>query len=276
MEKSTQRLNILNKINELEEKGLWHTDVEDDPVTKPLLPNKIDYLNKKLSSKILTFFANKAGTSFFEKLIKSNQLIIDNVIGIENFTAVSGGAIITSNHFNPCDNYAIWKAIKPHMKGKLFKVIKEGNYTNSPPPYGFIMRHCNTLPLSSNTQTMKKFLKSVNVLLNKGKKILIYPEQAMWWNYRKPRPFANGAFNLAVSNNVPIIPMFITMQNSDVLDGDGFPVQKYTIHIHPAIYPDKSLSKRESIEKLKNENYEFCKKTYEQVYNTPLVYNTKN
>lgn len=32
---------------------------------------------------------------------------------------------------------------------------------------------------------MKKFINSVDTILKKGDYILIYPEQSMWWNYRK-------------------------------------------------------------------------------------------
>ena len=56
MEKSPERLKILEKIDELEIAGKWDIDVEDDPVTYELLPNKVDYLNKKLSSKIFYNF----------------------------------------------------------------------------------------------------------------------------------------------------------------------------------------------------------------------------
>lgn len=274
MEKSKERLQILEKINELEKKKMFDVDVEDDPETIELKPNKVDYLNKKLKSKIATFFANIMGKRFFEKMIKSKQMIIKDVVGIENFERVNGGAIITCNHFNACDNYAVYKAIKPYLKGKkLYKVIREGNFTNFPNPIGFFFRHCNTLPLSSNMETMKNFMKAVNVLLKRGEKILIYPEQGMWWNYKKPRPCKNGAYNLAVINNVPIVPIFITMEDSDVIDKDGFFVQKYTVNIMPVIYPDKSLSKKDNIEFLKNENYRLCKDKYEEFYNIPLTYN---
>ena len=273
MEKSEHRLKIIEKIKDLERNEMWDRDVEDDPVTIELLPNKVDYLNKKLTSKIATFFANKAGTRFFEKMIKNKQFIIKDVVGIENFTKVESGAILTSNHFNPCDNYAIWRVIKPFMKRrKLYKVIREGNFTNSPPPYGFIMRHCNTLPLSSNTATMKLFMRATAELLKRGEKILVYPEQGMWWNYRKPRPMKEGAFRLAVNNNVPIIPIFIGMSDSDVLDGDGFFVQEYTIFILPAIYPKAELGKKENIEYMKNENYKLWVKTYEDFYKMKLTY----
>ena len=273
MEKSEGRLKILEKIKEFEKNQWWDRDVEDDPETIELLPNKVDYLNKKLSSKILTVFANWAGTRFFEKMLKNKQMIIKEIKGIENFLSVKGGAILTCNHFNACDNYAVWRAIKPYMKKKkLYKVIREGNFTNSPEPFGLIMRHCNTLPLSSNMDTMKKFMSATNELLTRGEKILVYPEQGMWWNYRKPRPMKDGAFKFAVSSGVPVIPVFITMEDSDVLDGDGFFVQAYTVNFLPPIYPDKNLSKKENIQNMKDENYNLWVKTYEDFYKTKLTY----
>lgn len=275
MEKSKAKLDILKRIDELERTRQWDVDSQDNPETIELLPNKIDYLNEKLSSKIATFFANNLGTRFFEKMLKNKQMIIKEIRGIENFLAVKDrGVIITCNHFNVCDNYAVWRAIKPYVgkKERLYKVIREGNYTNSPPPFGMILRHCNTLPLSSNKDTMKKFIRAINTLLKRGKKILIYPEQGMWWNYKKPRPFKNGAFRFAVSNNAPVLPFFITMEDSDVLDPDGFFVQSYTVNILPAIFPKDNLSKNENIEYLKEENYRVWKETYEDFYNKKLEY----
>jgi len=273
MEKSPHKIELLRRIAELEKNKQWDKDVEDDPETYPLMPDKIDYLNEKFSSKIKNKIANVAGSRFFDKMIAKRQLIIKEVRGIENFTAVKGGKIVTCNHFSVCDNYAVWVALRDFMGGKmLYKVIREGNYTNPPKPFGLFMRHCNTLPLSSQTATMKKFLKAVKVLLERGETILIYPEQSMWWNYRKPKPMQDGAFTLAVRNKTAVVPIFITMEDSDVLDGDGFFVQEYTINILPAIYPDESLSNSEAKEKMKKENYEAWVKVYEDFYKTPLVY----
>ncbi len=273
MEKSPHKLELLRRIAELEQKELWHLDVEDDPETYPLMPDQVDYLNEKLSSKIKNKIANIAGTRFFDKMIANRQLIIKEVRGIENFDAVEGGRIVTCNHFSVGDNYAVWVALRDHMDGKfLYKVIREGNYTNPPKPFGLFMRHCNTLPLSSQTSTMRKFLRAVKTLLARGETILIYPEQSMWWNYRKPKPMQDGAFTLAVQNKAPIVPIFITMEDSDVPDGDGFFVQEYTIHILPAIYPDQTLSNAEAREAMKQENYRAWVQVYEDFYGKPLVY----
>ena len=273
MERSPHKLELLKRIAELEKKELWHLDVEDDPETYPLMPDKVDYLNEKLSNKIKNKIANTFGTRFFEKMIADRQLIIKEVRGIENFASVKGGRIVTCNHFSIGDNYAVWTALRDHMDGKmLYKVIREGNYTNPPKPFGLFMRHCNTLPLSSVQATMVKFMRAFSELLKRGETILIYPEQGMWWNYRKPRPMQDGAFYLAVRNNTPIVPIFITMEDSDRLDGDGFPVQEYTVHILPAIYPDKDLSRNDAKNDMKNKNYASWVKTYEEFYKKPLEY----
>ncbi|MBO5148061.1 MAG: 1-acyl-sn-glycerol-3-phosphate acyltransferase, partial [Clostridia bacterium] len=100
------------------------------------------------------------------------------------------------------------------------------------------------------------------------------PEQGMWWNYKKPRPMQDGAFSLAVRTNAPVVPIFITMEDSDHFDGDGFAVQEYTLHILPAIYPDETLSRVEAKNDIKNKNYEAWVKTYEEFYGKTLEYST--
>lgn len=273
MDKSPDRLEVLARIDEKERLGQWHESVENDPEALELLPNKVDYLNKKITSKIKTFFANKMATEFYQNMINKGQMIIKEVVGIENFLDVKGGAILTCNHFNPCDNYAVWLAIKQYMgRKKLYKVIREGNYTNFPNPIGFFFRNCNTLPLSRNTETMKNFIVAIKTLLDREEKILIFPEQEMWWNYRKPRPLKQGAFRFAVTNHAPIIPTFITMQDSSTIGPDGFPIQEYTVHFLPAIYPDKNLSKKDNIQYMMDKNYKNWVDVYEKVYNTKLKY----
>ena len=273
MEKSAHKLELLRRIADLEKKQLWHLDVEDDPETYPLMPDQIDYLNEKFSNKIKNKIANIFGARFFDKMIANKQLIIKEVRGIENFTAVEGGRIVTCNHFSVGDNYAVWVALRDHMDGKfLYKVIREGNYTNPPKPFGLFMRHCNTLPLSSQRATMVKFMKAFAELLRRGETILIYPEQGMWWNYKKPRPMQDGAFSIAVRNKAPIVPIFITMEDSGVIDPDGFPVQEYTLHIMPAIYPNPTLSLREAKEDMRKKNYDAWVQVYEHFYDKKLVY----
>ncbi len=275
--RAKDRLNVLEKIATLEKEGKFDIDVEDDPPTIVLKPENVDYLNKKSMSKVKTIVANKIGERFLNDLIKDKKLIIKEIKGLENMQKVDSGAMVTCNHFNPFDCFAIEKTFRisgQEKNRKLHKVIREGNYTNFPGLYGFFFRNCNTLPLSSNKRTMVEFMKAVEKLLAKGDFILIYPEQSMWWNYRKPKPLKHGAFKLAARSMVPIIPIFITMQDSEIIGEDGFPVQEYTINIGEPIYPDPNLSERENTENMLNKNFEVWRKTYEEFYKTPLEYTT--
>lgn len=271
---SPKRKAVLDKMAEKETAGLFHDCVEDDPPSKELLPEDVDYLCKKLSSKIKRRMANFVGDHYFLNLIKKDVLVIDGVEGEEHLGALKNGAIVTCNHFSAFDNYIVFHCIRKYLPKKyLYKIIREGNYTAFPGLYGFLFRHCNTLPLSSNRRTMINFMSSVNELLKRGETVLVYPEQEMWWNYRKPRPYKIGGFKIAYRAGVPVVPTFITMQHDETrTDGDGYPVQRHTLHIMPPIYPDTALGEKAGAEKMMEEAYALCKAKYEEVYGEPLVY----
>lgn len=267
------RVAVIEKIGELEAKGKFDVDAEDDPPTLPL-EEDVDYAKKKLISRMKAAAAFKAARVFVNNLIENKQLIMKDIVGLENLTSLEGGAIITCNHFNAFDSFAM-QLVYDHAdtkKHKFFRVVREGNYTNFPGFYGFLMRNCNTLPLSSGFKNMQKFMSSVSEILKDGHFILVYPEQSMWWNYRKPKPLKKGAFSMAAKNNVPVLPCFITMQDSDVLGEDGFYVQEYTVHIGKPIYPDPDSAVGENAERMKDENYLLWKDIYENNYGIPLVY----
>ena len=134
------------------------------------------------------------------------------------------------------------------------------------------MRHCNTLPLSSNPSAMKEFTKATDTLLKQGHFVLIYPEQSMWWNYRKPKPVKPGGFYLAAKNKLPVLPCFITMKDTKLIGEDGFPIQEYTIHVSPPIYPTEGLRTGVNAQNMADENFRIWKEIYEREYGIPLRY----
>lgn len=270
------RVEIIKKIEEYERSGRFDEDVEADPPSKVLMPEDIDYIKKTMSQKLKTKFAFMMARKFVHNLIDEKKLIIKEIKGIENFKNLNSGAVITCNHFNAFDSFAIQLAYEAAQQPNrtFYRVIREGNYTSFPGFYGFLMRHCNTLPLSSNRKTMEKFMLATNELLQNGNFVLVYPEQSMWWNYRKPKPLKKGAYMFAAKNNVPVLPCFITMKDSDIMGDDGFYVQEYTIHISKPIYPDSSLHAVKNIENMMDKNYAVWKSIYETEYNIPLHYGT--
>ncbi|WP_081777192.1 glycosyltransferase [Ruminococcus sp. FC2018] len=270
------RVEILHKIEQYEREGRFDEDVENDPPGRVLMPDEIEYVRKTKSEKLKTKFAFKMAHKFVDGLIEDKKLIIKEIKGIENFNGLERGAVITCNHFNAFDSFAIQLAYEAanQPNRSFWRVIREGNYTSFPGFYGFLMRHCNTLPLSSNVDTMKKFFKAIDELLENGDYVLFYPEQSMWWNYRKPKPLKRGAFLCAARSAAPVLPCFITMKDSDVMGEDGFYVQEYTIHISPPIYPQQGLTHRRQAEMMMKKNYELWKEIYEAEYHIPLSYTT--
>lgn len=267
--KAQDRLDVLARIARYEREKRFDEDVENDPPTVPLDCTKVDYLGEKFSSRIKTAIANRLGYSFFMRQIKNGLLLVDRVEGTEHLSALQNGAVVTCNHFAPYDNFIVYKALcKALPKKRLYKIVREGNYTSYPGLYGFLFRNCNTLPLSSDAKGAMALLKATDTLLSRGETVLIYPEQAMWWNYRKPRPFKSGGFRMAYKAEVPVLPIYVTMRDSDVLGADGFPLQKHTVRILPPIYPNLTLSPKEGADKMREQAFAAYVDAYRNCYKT--------
>ncbi|MBQ7798696.1 MAG: 1-acyl-sn-glycerol-3-phosphate acyltransferase [Clostridia bacterium] len=271
------KLSISERIELLESEGKFDIDVLDDPPTYQLLPNEIDYEQKKLWTKVKSKIANFISHIGIKGFIKKGMFSIKEIKGIENWNNLTTGAILTCNHFGATDSFITQTVLKKSKKKKLFRVVREGNYTN-PPVLKFFMRNCGVLPLSSNMQTMKKFLRAVDNILARGDYILIYPEESMWPDYRKPKPLKDGAFKFAIKNNVPVLPIFITMEDVEFYNKKTKttkPMLAHTVHILEPIYSHPELSKAENIEYMKNKNFDCWVKVYEDFYGKKLEYTTK-
>lgn len=264
-ERSPERLAILEKIRALEAEGGdgFYVDVEDDPSGHELRPDEVDYLRTKFSSKCKTLLA-RAVAAILQPLIRRDLQM--TVVGEENLALITGGAIITSNHFSIYENLAV-KEVADRVAGKhrFYRVIKGLNYFQ-PGWIGFLMKNCDTLPLSKNLKTLRLFESALEKLLRDDALVLVYPEQAMWWNYRKPRPPKAGAYHYAAKFNVPIIPVFVTMEDTDALDEYNFAKQKYTVHIMPPMYPNPEQTLRENERAMQAKNYAMCREKYREVY----------
>ena len=102
--------------------------------------------------------------------------------------------------------------------------------------------------------------------------MLIYPEQEMWFNYRKPRPPKRGAYYFAAKCGVPVISCFTEMTELDERDNEQFKKVRYILHVLPPIYPEKGLTVRENSLKMMERDYEQKKRAYESAYGKPLSY----
>ena len=243
---------------------LFDPVITDEDVKRVIEP--FDTERRKPINKIRAFIARKIAESETKKRNKNTE-----VRGIENALSVNGGAIITQNHFSIMDNTVARILALECEKGSDFHIVIQETNAFMTGYFGFLMRNCNTLPVSRSASYMAKNLKpAIKNILKKDGFILIYPEQEMWFNYKKPREAREGAYHYAAEFDVPIIPTFVTMENTDEIGEDGFYVQKHTLHIMHPIYPDPSLSVRENRERMKEADMAAKKACYEDFYKIKL------
>ena len=77
------RIEVLNKIKEYERTAKFDVDVENDPPAPVLMPNQIDYLQKKLSTKFKRRIAYIMAGMFLNSSLKNKNIVIKQINGIE-------------------------------------------------------------------------------------------------------------------------------------------------------------------------------------------------
>ena len=194
------------------------------------------------------------------------------IIGIENAEGIRGGAVVTSNHFSPVENTAVRLVAKKLGKKRINIVSQETNLA-MPGAIGFFMNYADIIPISDNKHYLHNdFAQVLSELAKRDEYILIYPEQEMWFNYRKPRPFKRGAYYYAAKLGLPIISVFVEMQDLPERDTDEFYKVKFKIHILKTLYPDPQKSIKENSIEMCRADYEQKKAAYEAAYGKPLTY----
>ncbi|MBP5270037.1 MAG: 1-acyl-sn-glycerol-3-phosphate acyltransferase, partial [Clostridia bacterium] len=199
-ELAPDRQAVLERIARYESEGgdAFFRDVEEDPPYRTLLPEDVDYLHKTAR-----FRFNGALARAFEAVcgpVVCRQFGL-KIKGAKNLERLQGGAVFTANHFFAFENQAVRRAaLLAPGRHRFYKIIREGNFF-FPGFVGWCMKYTDTLPLSSSLKTSALLGRAVGEILSRGDFILIYPEQAMWWNYDKPRPLRPGAYYYAASNS---------------------------------------------------------------------------
>lgn len=166
--------------------------------------------------------------------------------GRENLEKVKGPAITVSNHVHFLDCAMIGLAMFPK---RIYYTASDGSFKM--PVIRHLVKLLNALPISDNINSKRRLLLAIDELLSKGKKVHFYPEASMWPYHKKIRKFKNGAFEIAVRNNVPVIP--IVFEFREVTGLRKFIKEKpfITLKILEPVYPNAEASRREQIETLK-------------------------
>lgn len=235
----------------------------------------------EINTLLNNFFKNKKNILYKIKKREANKIVKKvrkelgeiEITGLKSIEGLdlSKGAIVTSNHFNPLDSYAI-RELATKLNKKLYIVIEDTNLA-LPGVIGFLMNNLDVLPVSkSPNYLIKTFNNELKKILSDGNLVLIYPEEEMWFNYSKPRPCKRGAYQFATTNNVPVISCFVELVDLGVKDNDEFNKVKYIVHILKPIIFDKNKTIKQNSIDMANIDYEQKKEAYEKAYGKRLTY----
>ena len=245
------------------EQGLFNDDVDGVSYDGALpVTEDFPFIKKGAKNLILKLFYLLVLKKVGNKV--NSELTNLKVVGKENLKGIKG-AIITCNHVSKVDSFAVREAVGYDIN------YVASDFNNWKGIMGDIGRNTGYIPLSPTLEPklMRKFNEAMEYYLEKKhRKILIYPEQAMWREEARPRPLKDGAFHYAQKHNVPVVPLFITFEpKENMIDSQGRQeYSNYTIHILEPIYPKENVSRRENIAYLREANYNAWKEVYKQTY----------
>ncbi len=249
------REEVIENIKQAIKDEDWYAKVEvNDPV---LSGNERDELLKKVMKRRHTpkYLFNRRMARYMANMASRLVNISTHIEGLEKVEHLKGGAIITSNHFSPLENaivrYMILKAGKKHLN-----IVSQETNLAMEGVLGYLMNYADIIPISNNRNYMTKFFEpQLNEMLKNKEFILIYPEQEMWFNYKKPRPPKRGPFYYASKLGVPVINCFVEMKNTKKKLDDDFVDVKYKISVLDVMLPDPNKTERENSMYMRDRNY---------------------
>lgn len=266
------REQVIQNIENAVKSGNWNAKVEvGDPVLS--LNESKDLVNnfwqeqKTIKGKI----NDRIGHLFFNSL--THFLTSSTTFtGLENLANLpQGGAIITANHFNQIDSLPI-KHLANKTHHSLTIAIEDTNL-KLPGILCYLMNYVGTIPLIQVPSYVgTEFPRHLHDALEQNSWVLIFPEQEMWWNYRKPRELKRGAYYFAAKQNVPVISTFIEIQSTTKIEKShpNFYQTKYVVHVLPPIFPDVKLTANENSKLMMKRDYQQKVAAYEKAYQRKL------
>ncbi|HBU12153.1 MAG TPA: hypothetical protein DEB31_05325 [Clostridiales bacterium] len=160
------------------------------------------YVTKNWGLRFLYYFAMFLGMPFFYLYYKIRWRF--QVIGKQNVKLIKKRAAITvANHVHNVDAFMLTYAFYPNTP--YFVALKHNFEAFL---VGGLVRVMRGIPLPDDVKNFERFTRQVSdTLQNTRRKIHLFPEGEIAPYSRELRPFKNGAFHLAVRNNVPVFPM---------------------------------------------------------------------
>lgn len=123
---------------------------------------------------------------------------------------LKSGYFIYANH-----THAQADAFSPHVvlfPKKNYTIVNASNV--SLPVLGNATKMLGALPLPEDLQSSKNFIRTLEMRIQQGHSLLIYPEAHLWPYYSKIRPYTNNSFKYPAKLEVPVFSFTTTYQTS--------------------------------------------------------------
>lgn len=176
------------------------------------------------------------------------KLVYDfKIEGKENIKNLQGGAITVSNHVLVLDCAMVGLAVCG--KKKIFYTTQSESFQI--PFVRKLIKLLRAIPIPKGVKNKERMVKEISNLLKDNKFVHFYPEAILYPYCNKIRHFKNGAFDLAIKNDVPVVPIVIKFRQPKGIRKILKRKKDATLKILEPIYFENIL-KEESQENLDN------------------------
>lgn len=237
-------------MKQLDKKTFYYTDELNDEFSlneikdKTVSPKYV-YYSRNPFAKIKHFFWNKI-VAFPIAYLNAKIRFKWKLVNKKAFKSIKKTSyFIYGNHTQQFFDAGMAKIISPH---EAYVMVNPENLHIK--GIGWLVKRLGALPVPSNIEETKKFVKAVDEIVKDKKPILIYPEAHIWPYYTKIRPFVATSFRYPVKYNLPTFTFTNTYQKLKKSNK----VQIVT-YIDGPFYPNTNLPVKEQIQDLRDRIY---------------------
>lgn len=208
--------------------------------------------------KVFSFFSNIVYYVIAFPILKIATKIVYNlkIEGKENIRNLKGGAISISNHVLFLDCAIIGLACG---KKRIYYSTLEDNFKI--PFVRKLIKLLRAIPIPKSIGNKKNFIREIEKLLKNNNIIHFYPEVSLHPYCARLRNFRDGAFEIAIKNDVPIVPMVFTFREPEGLRKIFKRKKDITLKVlEPIESSESDESLKERTVKLKNQAYDEMEK----------------
>ena len=169
---------------------------------------------------------------------------------------LKNGALTVSNHIHKWDFLFVLHAVRYRMM--YFPAYKE-NLNSSDEDF---VRLAGGIPVPDEVHTIKYFNQAFDEIHSKKYWIHAFPEGSLFYFFQPIRPFKKGIFTMAHRYNLPVIPLAFSYRKPcfpftisnlvrALMGNKKLPM--VTINIGEPLFIDPNLSRKEAVQKLRND-----------------------